>query len=399
MTPFKTSRLFDVTWNDPNPIIVHEGGTSSTKTYSLLQILLIKAITEENRVITITGQDIPNLKKGSYRDIQNIIAESDYCKYHLVKHHDTERVFTFRSGSIIEFTSYDNEQDAKNGKRDYLFVNEANGIPHAVFNALHERTSEKTYIDFNPSAEFWAHTKLKNRPDVSWYKSNFRHNPFIKPNVLATIIGYEPTPENIANGTADEWRWMVYGLGKLGRLQGAIFTNWEVAPFPTNYQWKVYGLDFGFTNDPTALIEIAYHNGEMWWRELIYENGLTNPDISKRMESLGLVKRHDEIVPDSAEPKSIKELEDFGWNVHPAVKGEDSIRSGIDMLKRYKLNIDPKSVNLIREFGNYKWATDRNGVPLNKPIDAFNHGIDGGRYATVHKLTPKPVMSVGGALV
>lgn len=398
MTPFKTSRLFDVTWNDLNPIIIHCGGTSSGKTYSILQVALMRSITEQGRVTTVVGQDIPNLKAGSYRDIQHIINGSEYCQYHLRSHNKSDRIFEFRSGSIIEFNSFDDMQDAKNGKRDYLFGNELNGIPYEVFAELNQRTRIQTWADFNPTAEFWAHSKLKRREDVSWYVSNYRHNPFIDPNTLKTILGYEPTQENILRGTADEWRWKVYGLGELGRLQGVIFENWQEKPFPQECKWTVYGLDFGFTNDPTALVEIGYKEGELWLRELIYDKGLTNGDISTRMTALQ-IKPNDEIICDSAEPKSIEELSRMGWNVYGAVKGSDSVNHGIDHMKRYRLNIDPNSLNLLRELRNYKWMTDRNGNALNKPIDNFNHAIDAVRYGVVHKLTPKPVMSVGGALV
>jgi phage terminase large subunit len=398
MTPFKTSRLFDCTYSDPNPIIIHCGGTSSGKTYSILQVLLIRAITEPERVITVVGQDIPNLKKGSYRDIQNIINASEYCQYHVTKHNDTDRIFWFRSGSLIEFVSFADAQDAKNGKRDYLFCNEMNGIAYDIFMELQQRTTIQVFGDFNPTAEFWAHEKLKPRPDVSWYVTNFKHNPFIKEKTLRDILSYEMTDENIARGTADEWRWKVYGLGELGRLEGVIFEKWDFGAWPTDHQWHGYGLDFGFTNDPTGLVEVCVSSGELFIRELIYEHAMTNGDISTRMASLAIDRRA-EVVCDSAEPKSIEELYRLGWNVHPAIKGADSIQHGIDTLKRYKLNVCGNSPNLARELRAYRWKTDRNGKALNVPIDTDNHLIDAIRYIVTYKLKPKIIASQGGALV
>jgi len=390
MTPFKVSGLFEVTYTDLNPIIIHEGGTSSGKTWSILQCLILWAIANHKQVTTVVGQDIPNLKKGSYRDIQNIIADSPFCAYHLLNHNKTDRVFEFRSGSNIEFVSFEDFQDAKNGKRDRLFCNELNGISYPVFAELQQRTRINTLADFNPTAHFWAHDKLARRDDVSWYVSNFAHNPFIDTNVLATIKGYEPTPDNIARGTADEWRWKVYGLGEVGRLEGVVFENWKHGTWPESPQWTCFGMDFGFTNDPTTLIEVALSGGELFARERIYSTGMTNGDISERLRALGLTGS-DTIVCDSAEPKSIEELYRMGWNVIPAVKGPDSVTHGIDTLKRYPLNVCGESPNLTLELRNYKWATDREGRSMNKPVDSHNHAIDAMRYAVTHMVRPPAV--------
>ena len=395
----EVSRLFERTYNETRPIIVHEGGTSSGKTYAILQALLVWAVSNRNETHTVVGQDIPNLKKGSYRDIQNIIETWPEIASHLVEHNKTDRTFRFASGSVIEFVSYDDAQDAKNGKRHRLFCNELNGIDYAVWAELQQRTTIVSIADFNPTAEFWAHERLRPRPDVAWISSNFKHNPFIAASIKSTILGYEPTPENVERGTADEWRWKVYGLGQLGRLVGAIFENWrDHQRWPEAYQWRVFGLDFGFTNDPTALVEICVAGGELHLRELIYDRGLTNHDISARLRSLGL-SRTDEIVCDSAEPKSIEELSRLGWNVHAAVKGTDSIMHGIDLLKRYRLNVCGESANLGAELKTYRWKVDRNGNTLNEPVDTNNHAIDAIRYAVTYKLKPRHVALKGGALV
>jgi phage terminase large subunit len=241
------------------------------------------------------------------------------------------------------------------------------------------RTTKQVIIDFNPSAEFWAHKKLQ---EAHWVITSFRDNAFISPTVKERILSYEPTPENIERGTADKYRWDVYGLGKVGRLEGLVLPNWERGKFPDEFKWRIYGLDFGYTNDPTALVEIRLHRGNLHVREHIYRSGLTNQDISREMERIG-IDRNELIIADSAEPKSIEEIRRMGWNIRGAVKGKDSVNQGIDILKRYKVLVEGE--NIAKELNSYIWAKDRNGNLLNKPIDSFNHAIDAMRYAVSYK--------------
>jgi phage terminase large subunit len=283
------------------------------------------------------------------------------------------------NGSLVEFNSYSDEQDAKSGKRQRLFVNEANGVPYEVFEQLRMRTTKQVIIDFNPSAEFWAHKRLQ---EAHWVITSFRDNAFISPAVRERILSYEPTKENIERGTADKYRWDVYGLGKVGRLEGLVLPNWERGKFPDDYKWRIYGLDFGYTNDPTALVEIRLHRGNLHVKEHLYRSGLTNQDISREMERIG-IDRNELIIADSAEPKSIEEINRMGWHIRGAIKGKDSINQGIDILKRYKLIVEGE--NIAKELNSYIWAKDRNGNLLNKPIDSFNHCIDAMRYAVSYK--------------
>lgn len=385
----KTTKLVDVNLTDERNLIIHQGGTNSSKTYSILQSLYLMCFDERFApcLITVVGQDIPNLKSGAYRDANSILYDNDYLQNELTFHNKTDRQHIFRNGSIIEFNSYDNSQDARSGKRDILFVNEANGISYDVFEELNVRTKYKTFIDFNPTAPFWAHEKLYGRDDVAWVKSNYKHNPFIPQSILDKIKGYEPTQENIARGTANEYRWRVYGLGEVGRLEGLVFPEFQVVnEWPKEFKWRVYGLDFGFTNDPTALVEIRYVHGKLYWRELIYKTGLTNQQISTYLTRLDIDEQA-LIIADSAEPKSITELRHEGWHVVGAEKGRDSVSQGIQLLQNYPLCVHSGSKNLIEEFSSYIWKKDRNDMPTNKPIDSFNHGIDAGRYAIQNKLS------------
>ena len=239
--------------------MVHQGGTSSGKTYAILQVLILKACTYQDLVITVVGQDIPNLRVGAYRDAQTIVFNDPYFTQELLDHNKSNRVFTFRSGSKIEFNSYADEIDARSGKRTHSFFNEANGIDYGIFEQISMRTTQQTIIDFNPSASFWAHEKLYGRKDVDWFVSTYRDNAFIQESIKKKIESYEPTPENIKAGTANQYRWQVYGLGEVGRLEGLVFPNFETTnDFPENYKWRCFGLDWGYTNDPTALVEIRY---------------------------------------------------------------------------------------------------------------------------------------------
>ena len=362
-------------------LVVHQGGSSSGKTYGILQYLFSVGAANPNEIITVVGQDIPNLKVGAYRDAQNILDDSEALRdwYPAELHNKSNRSFRCVNGSLVEFNSYSDEQDAKSGKRQRLFVNEANGVPYEVFEQLRMRTTKQVIIDFNPSAEFWAHKRLQ---EAHWVITSFRDNAFISPAVRERILSYEPTKENIERGTADKYRWDVYGLGKVGRLEGLVLPNWERGKFPDDYKWRIYGLDFGYTNDPTALVEIRLYRGNLHVREHLYRSGLTNQDISREMERIG-IDRNELIIADSAEPKSIEEINRMGWHIRGAIKGKDSINQGIDILKRYKLIVEGE--NIAKELNSYIWAKDRNGNLLNKPIDSFNHCIDAMRYAVSYK--------------
>ena len=385
----KYTNLYTTTLTDIKngvPLIVHEGGSSSSKTYSSMQVWGSITFADPESVITIVGQDIPNLKKGPIRDFKNILLDEPLMAKKF-DYNKSERIYTNQeTGSIIEFNSYDDEQDAKSGRRDYSFFNEANGIPFEVFDAIRMRTKKSSIIDFNPNARFWAHEKIMpDKNNRKWYKSNYTHNPFIDKKILNDILSYEPTPENIERGTANEYKWKVYGLGEVGRLEGLVFPDFKVSSeWPDEYKWRVFGMDFGYTNDPTTLIEIRYAHGNLYWKQHIYQTGLTNPEIASEVKRLEF--NREKIVADSAEPKSIEEIKRNGCFIIPAEKGKDSINQGIDAIKRYKCYIHSGSKDLIEEFSSYTWDKDRDGNPTNKPVDKFNHGIDAGRYALSKKI-------------
>jgi phage terminase large subunit len=286
---------------------------------------------------------------------------------------------------LIEFKSYDSAQDAKNGKRDYLFVNEANGITFEIYWQLAIRTRKQIFIDYNPSSRFWVHDQIIGREGVRLIISDHRDNGFLSADEHAKIEAIEDP----------DWR-KVYARGLTGKLKGLVLTKWDIVDsLPPRSEWKmnVYGLDWGFVNDPTAIEQVVLAHGDLWVDEAVYTTGLTNPDIAAEMRHLG-ISRADMVVADSAEEKSIAELRNCGFWVVPCTKGKDSIINGLDILRRYTIHFTRRSKGAIEEAKHYKWATDREGESTNRPIDRYNHAIDAIRYAASAKLA---VRRSGGA--
>jgi phage terminase large subunit len=376
---FQTSVIFDRNYNSTAEVIVNQGGTSSGKTYSILQVLCLKAIGENDQVISVVGQDVPNLKSGALRDMQTIVASSPDIQSWIKGYNASDRIYTFHNGSIIEFKSYQDPQDAKSGKRHYLFMNEANGINYWIYWELARRTTKQVFIDYNPNARFWVHDKLIGKEGVELIISDHRHNPFLNDKTRRDI-------EGIRN--EDEELWKVYARGMTGKIEGLIYRNWgTIGTIPSEAQLVGAGLDFGFTNDPSAMVMVYRYNGELIIDEVMYHKGLTNQDISLFMTSCA-VDRSVSIVADSAEPKSIEELRRMGWRIEGANKGKDSILNGIDILKRFRFNVTNRSTNILKELNAYKWK-EKDGNATNVPIDSFNHGMDALRYLALNKLAEK----------
>ena len=261
---FSTSPLFRANYNATERTIVNQGGTSSGKTYSIMQVLYLLAMQDNRCVITVVGQDVPNLKKGAYRDAKTIYEGSEVLQQWFPVINDGERLIKCVNGSIIEFSSFKDAQDAKSGKRDYLFINEANGISYDVFWQLAIRTRKKVFIDYNPSARFWVHNELIGREDVQVWYSWYEHNCSSRSAALAaekkdnSLKRYFLTEEerNRIENIADPELHKVYARGKTGKIEGLVLTNWDIVDsIPPEHAWKMscYGLDFGFVNDETAL--------------------------------------------------------------------------------------------------------------------------------------------------
>lgn len=382
---FQSSPVFVWNYQETAPVIINQGGTSSGKTYSILQVLFAKLAAAPNQVCTVVGQDIPNLKAGALRDALDIYSSSETLRGLIAAYNSQDRIFKFVNGSLMEFKSYDGPQDAKSGKRDYLFINEANGIPYPVYEELYLRTRLQTFIDYNPNAEFWVHEFEMGQPGRVLFISDHRDNPFLSDATRAKIEALKQKDPEL---------WRVYARGMTGKIEGLVFRDvYNADVLPEGAKYLGTGLDFGFTNDPTVALDFYLSGGELYVDEVVHETGLTNPDIFARLSNIRAPKLWS-IVADSAEPKSIEELRRMGLSIEPAAKGPDSINAGIVTLKAYKINLLPSCVNMKKEAVNYKWKVDRlTGKATNQPVDAFNHCWDAARYITQARLQAPPLIA------
>ena len=349
---------------------INEGGTRSTKTYSILQLLTLLALYDKRPTLTsVVSETFPHLRKGAMRDFQKILkADGLWVE---AKWQASISTYTFPNGSQIEFFSADSPDKVHGPARDRLFVNECQNISYDIYRQLAIRTSGDIWLDFNPTHEFWVHTELKGRGREYFVHSTYKDNPFLSKAQI----------EEIESNQSDENWWRVYGLGEIGRLEGVVYSFDLCDTIPEGKGREVYGLDFGFTNDPTALVYVKIIGKDAYVSEVIYRQGMLNNELAALMLSEGVPKRSTEIYADCAEPKSIEELYRYGFNIKPCIKGE--IAAQIDILKQYRLHFTKASLNLIKEGRNYTWKTDKNGKAVNVPIDAFNHALDALRYAVV----------------
>lgn len=367
---------------------VIQGGTSAGKTYAIIPILINKAVKTPRLKITVVGETIPAVKDGPVDIFKSIMNDTGrWIESHWIAN---PMEYTFANGSRIQFKAFDTDGKAKaSGKRDILFLNEANHIPFNIADALIIRSKE-IFIDFNPDEEFWVHTEVLPEPNSELLVLTYKDNEACPPETIEDLEiklskAKKETEAGIKNGYWTNWC-RVYIDGEVGTLQGAVFQNWkQVDEIPKDAEFMAYGLDFGFTNDPTAMVGVWKQNGELYVKEMIYETRLTNQDICKRLTQLGISGR-DLIIADSAEPKSIEEIRQAGFYVQAARKGADSIRASINTLQEYEINVTSDSRNVLKERRAYKWATDAAGKTLNVPIDAFNHSIDALRYVALNKI-------------
>lgn len=363
--------LYSANFNSKKKININQGGTSSAKTYTIMQVLHIKAATIPNLVISVVGQDVPNLKKGAIRDSQKIISTSPFLQSQLRDYgitrgyNKTERTHHYKNGSIIEFTSYDNEQDAKSGKRDYLFINEANGIPWEIYFQLSIRTTVQEFLDYNPSARFWVHDRLIGKSNVSLFISDHRHNRFLSKDKHEEI-------ENIA----DLEHWKVYARGMTGKIQGLIYKDWSKIDVMPAFGLPKYGLDFGY-NHKTALIQIEHNNNRLFWDEMIYDSELTISDLIGQMQTMNIGKAP--IYADHAAPDKIEDLTRAGFNVH---KADKDVTNGIDFVKRNGLYITKRSLGIIGEIMTYKYKVNKDGETSDEPVKFKDDAMDAARYGS-----------------
>lgn len=375
MRDLKTNIVWKHLEKSQKKIVIEQGGSRSGKTYNILiWIIFGYCLREKNKVVSICRKTFPALRTSAMRDFFEILKSQEL--YSEQDHNKTSHEYKINS-NLVEFISLDSPQKVRGRKRDLLFINEANELFWEDWNQLVFRTVGRIVLDYNPSDEFhWIYDKVKVREDADFYKTTYKDNKFLEESIVKEIERLQFTDENY---------WRIYGLGEVGQSKATIFQFREIEKIPDNAKFVSYGMDFGYTNDPTCISKIYLHDTNLYCEEVLYRTGMTNRDIHNELLSLG-INRRDEIFADSAEPKTIDELYRYGWNIKPSTKGRDSINIGIDMLKRYTIHVNKKSLNAIKEFRNYKWKEDKNGNILNQPEDKFNHFIDSLRYGIYNKL-------------
>jgi phage terminase large subunit len=360
---------------------VIQGGTSAGKTLAILAVLIDIAAKNKTE-ISVVSESIPHLRRGAIKDFAKVMQWTG--RWVADRWNKTLLTYNFANGSVIEFFSADSEARLRGARRQVVYINEANNIDFESYYQLAIRTSEAIYIDFNPTHEFWAHTEVLPEQDAELIILTYNDNEAL-PDTIKMDIELNRTKAETSAYWANWWK--VYGLGQVGTLQGAIYEDFEVVEGidVSRAKFVALGLDWGFSNDPTALVAIYRQGDCLLVQELLYSTGLTNQDIADKLRTLGITRAW-EIVADSAEPKSIEEIYRLGFNIKPAEKGPDSVRNGIDILKRFKLQVTKDSTNLIKELRSYTWATDKEGKNTGVPIDSFNHACDAMRYVALNKL-------------
>lgn len=344
-----------------------QGGTSASKTISILLYLIAMAQTDTKKTLTsVIAESTPHLKRGAMRDFKNIMQDHRYWKDD--NWNATDSIYTFETGSQIEFFPADQSDKLRGARRDRAFINEANNVPLDAFDQIEVRTKEFIYLDWNPTNEFWFYTDVKDkREDVEHIVLTYKDNEALSKEIIAAI---ESRKERKG------W-WKVYGEGQLGEVEGKIYKDWQVIDeIPHEARLERYGLDYGYTNDPTAIVAIYYYNNGYILDEITYQKGLSN----KQIADILLNQIPSLVVPDSAEPKSNDELVAYGVNILPANKGQGSVLQGIQWIQHQRISVTKRSVNILREYRNYLWKTDKDGKILNEPEHQFSHSMDAIRY-------------------
>ena len=372
-TEFKATKVYTRLrkhWH--NRYIIAYGGSSSSKSISILQHLTLYALRNNNKRVTIGAESMPVIKKTVFPDWRDIVMQTIYSPGAFNK---TEMTYTFPTGSVFQFVPADDATRWHGMRQDIVYFDEVFHIKKAIYDQADIRTKEKVISSFNPAAMFWIADQF-NDPKTYVDHSTYKDNPYISEDIINALEKRIATDQNFYD---------VYVLGKWGSLEGVIFEegkHWQICDkMPEDAKKEILGLDFGYSVDPAALVHIKYYNGELWLQELLYKREQTNSDLSAHING--------ETVADSAEPKSIEELRRLGIVIHPSVKGKDSINSGIQLMKQFKINVTSDSINLIRELRNYKWDENRQGETLTKPIDNWNHLIDSARYGVTHLFAGK----------
>ena len=381
----ETTRVFDEiakAYRDGYRGVDSRGGTRSTKTYSALQFLVFLAVALPRKlVISVVSETLPHLKKGAIRDFEKILQDEGIIGGSLrddARWNATDCFFTFASGTIIEFFSADAPGKVHGPSRDILFINEGQNIRWETANQLMIRTREFVIVDYNPTHEFWAHTELAPDPRFKQIVSTYKDNRFL---TQAQI-------EDIEKGKKNANWWRVYGLGLTGQLEGVIYQFEQIDRMPDSPGLvRIGGLDYGFTNSKTAGVDILadVRRKKLYLDEMFYGSGMHNFDIIASLNAHGFPKKGPRLYADCAEPKANSEIKLAGFNVWPSDKGKE-ITFQISFIQGWEIYVTKTSTNIIHEFRNYLWDTDRDGNRLNHPIKDYDHAMDAFRYGVFGQL-------------
>lgn len=364
-------------------VVANQGSTRSSKTYSVSQLLALYIPFSESKSISVVSPSLPHLKRGARRDMLEILdaagvyKDSDFNK--------TDNIYNYPStGSYIEFFGVEDAGKVRGPGRNILYVNEANLIPFPIYKQLALRTTDMIFLDFNPADEHsWVYD-VADAPGNKLIQSTYLNNPFLTKEQVAEIEGLKDADENL---------WKVYGLGLRGTSSETIYTHYKIVDEMPGRGDQVMGQDFGY-NVPSALLDIEFYEGGVYWDEVLYEPKLTTGDLIEKYKALG-VKKPRPIYCDAAEPKTIEELVRAGYNAMPADK---DVTEGIRKVKSMPLYITKRSVNLLKEIRSYKWRTDKDGRVLDEPVKFNDHAMDAGRYGTFTHSSGFQFVPVGGAL-
>jgi len=385
-----TRKIFSLT----KRIRAVSGGTSASKTISILVWLIDYSQVTKNKIITVVAESVPHLQLGAIRDFKSIMISQGYWDEN--RWNETTHTYRFNGESFIEFISFDKFGKAHGPRRDILFINEANNIPYEIADQLITRTREIVWMDWNPSEEFWFYTEMKPaRDDIDFITLTYLDNEALD----------EVSRREIEAHKSNKRWWTVYGLGQLGEIESRIYTGWQIIdeiPFEARLERR--GLDFGYSVDPSVLIDIYYYNGGFIVDEVLYQKGLSNKSIADTI--LNLTNPETLVIADSAEPKSIDEIKSYGVSIIGAVKGADSVYQGIQFVRNQKISVTKRSVKTIKAYRNYLFSEDKNGKITNKPddtvhewsnpMDAIRYGLDSfrpraksvGKVVDINRVSP-----------
>ena len=341
------------------------GGTGASKTVSIMLWLVDKAQSNKGKLISVVSESFPHLKRGVIRDFRNIMEEHGYWLRD--SWNKTDYIYSFPTGSKIEFFSADQPGKVRGPRRDILFINEANNISYETYTQLEIRSKELIWLDWNPVSEFWWYEEILGKQDVDFLTLTYKDNDSLDPRIVKTIE---------ARKSNKNW-WRVYGLGLLGEAEGRIFTDWQmIDKVPHEARLERNGMDFGYSNDPSSIVAIHKYDGGFILDEILHRKGMSNKQLADTL----LNASNTLTIADSAEPKSIDEIRSYGVNILPSQKGQGSVLQGIQYVQDQRISVTKRSLNIIKAYRNYLWETDKEGKIINVPEHTFSDAMDAVRY-------------------